>query len=88
MPETLLLNGPLDREAYGGIPEGQRGGVSILPGIPVFPLAFWGIAWMIDRAARPWGTIVIGVAHVVFAMWLIISIARDWRFLRSTDGPA
>ena len=75
-------------DARRGVPEEQRGGVSIFPGIPVFPLAFWGIAWIIDRAASPWGTVVTGAAHAVFAIWLLISIARDWRHLRSIDGPA
>ncbi len=65
-------------EARRGIPVGQRGGVSILPVIPLFPLSLWGAAWVIDRVAHPWGTIAVGVSHVVFALYLTVSLVRDW----------
>ena len=42
--------------ARRGIPKGQRGGVSLLPVIPVYPVLAWGIAFLIDRVANPWGT--------------------------------
>ena len=73
--------------ARRGIPEGKRGGTSIFPFIPVFPLAFWGIAWVIDRIASPWGTVGVGAAHVVFAGVLVVTIVRDLRDIRSIDGP-
>ena len=75
-------------DARDGTPEGQRGGVSILPGIPVFPIALWGIAWLIDRVLNPWGTWAIAGAHGVFAACLIASLVRDWRYLRSLDDAA
>lgn len=75
-------------QARHGVPEGQRSGVSILPVIPVFPMVLWGIAWLIDRAASPWGTWAVGVAHGVFAAYLTVSVVRDWRCLRSLDDAA
>ena len=80
--ETAVSN------ARRGIPEGMRGGASVLPGIPVFPLAFWGVAWIIDSIVSPWGSIIVGGAHVVFVVLLIVSIVRASRHLRSIDGPA
>ncbi len=77
-----------ESDARRGIPEGRRGGASIYPCIPVFPLAFWGAAWMIDSVVSPWGSIIVGRAHVVFAILLIVSILRDARHLRSIDRPA
>jgi hypothetical protein len=71
-----------------GTPEGQRGGVSILPDIPVFPVVLWGIAWLIDRAIDPWGTWAVAGAHGVFAACLVVSLVRDWRYLRSLAGAA
>ena len=71
-----------------GTPEGQRGGVSILPVIPAFPVVLWGIAWLIDRAIDPWGTWAVGVAHGVFAACLTVSLVRDWQCVRSLDRAA
>jgi len=80
--ETAVSN------ARRGIPEGRRGGASVFPGIPVFPLVFWGVAWIIDSVVSPWGSIIVGGAHVVFMILLIVSIVRDLRYLRSIDGTA
>ena len=75
-------------EAGRGLPEEQRGGVSILPGIPVFPLAFWSIALLIDLVVAPWGIWGIAFAHGVFLVLLLVSIVRDWLHLRSLDKNA
>ena len=75
-------------DARRGIPVGHRGGVSVLPVIPLFPLAFWACAWLIDRAAGPWGTVFVGASHLAFAVGLTVSILRDSRRLRSHDSPA
>lgn len=37
------------------VTEGQRHGVSLFPGIPLFPLVAWGIAVLVDRFVEPWG---------------------------------
>ncbi len=68
-----------------GIPKDRRGHVSILPVIPLNPLVMWGIAWLIDRATSPLGSLIVGAGHGVFAVFLMLSIARDWRYLRSID---
>lgn len=75
-------------DARRGIPDGQRAGTSLAPAIPVFPLALWGAAWLIDYAASPWGTRLVGGAHAVFAVCLVVSLVRDLRCLRSHDRPA
>ena len=46
-----------------GVPKAERRGVSIAPIIPLFPLAVWGVALLIDLAADPWGTRVVGSLH-------------------------
>jgi hypothetical protein len=75
-------------DARRGTPAGQRGGVSILPGIPVFPVVLWGIARMIDRPIDPCGTWTVVGAHGVFAACLVVSFVLDWRYHRSVDGAA
>jgi uncharacterized membrane protein YcjF (UPF0283 family) len=70
-------------EARRGVQENQRGGVSIVPGIPLFPLAFWGIALLADFIIDPWGTWVIGLAHAAFLVLLLSSIVRNWLRLRT-----
>jgi hypothetical protein len=74
--------------ARRGLPEGKRGGVSILPGIPIFPLFFWGAAWLIDLLVAPWGTYTLGVLHAVFFVALVVSIVLNWFRLRSFDTNA
>ncbi len=70
-------------DARRPLPNGQRRGTSPLPGILIFPLVLWGIAELIDLIVDPWGTIILGSLHAVFAMMLVVSIIRDvWR-LRS-----
>ncbi len=72
-------------DARKGIPKEQRGGVSILPVIPLNPLVLWGVAYLIDDVSNPWGTLIVGAGHGVFAVLLMISIVRDWMCLRSID---
>jgi hypothetical protein len=71
--------------ARRGVPEGQRGSTSIIPGITIFPLAFWGLALGINALAPPWGTYSIGGLHVIFLISLIPSIIRDHREIRRLD---
>ena len=76
------------RNAQRAASDGQRSGFSFAPIIPLFPMVCWGIAWAIDRAASPWGTWIVGVPHIGFAVLLIGAIARNWWRLRSLDGPS
>jgi len=67
-------------DAKRGIPVNQRRGVSWLPGIPIFPLMFWGVAWVVDQFVEPWGTWTIGGFHAVIGGLCVISIGRNvWR---------
>ena len=59
--------------AQKGVPDHKRGGVSILPIFPLFPLAFWGLALLIDRFTGSWGTLVVGGIHVVLGVvWTVL----------------
>jgi hypothetical protein len=62
------------------LPEEQRRGFSFLPGFPIMPLAFWGLASIIDMVVEPWGTQIIGALHGVVAVILVGLIVREcWR---------
>ena len=71
------------RDARRPLPDGRRRGMSPMPIFPVFPLAFWGVAKLIDLIMDPWGTTVIGSLHAGYAVILVCCIVRDWRQLRS-----
>ena len=68
-----------------GIPKEQRGHVSIVPVIPLFPLFFWGVACLLDLFVSHLGTVLVSGGHVVLSVCLIVSIIRDWKRLRSKD---
>ena len=73
-------------EARKGIPEGERRQVSLLPGIPVFPLLFWGIALLFDWISSPWGTLVIVGVHIILGIFWAVSIIRYTRALAQIDS--
>ena len=60
-----------------GVPEDQRRGVSILPGIPVCPLFFWGLSYAIDAFIPPWGTLSMLVVHIILFIVAAYVIIRD-----------
>ena len=69
------------------VPESQRGGVSIVPAIPLFPLGAFGVAMAVDAFFAPWGTRFVGGLHGTLAMLFVLSIARDAvRLRRSQDA--
>jgi hypothetical protein len=74
--------------ARRGIPRGQRGGMSIAPIIPLFPLLFWGGALLADTLVSPWGTVFVGWIHVSLAIVFISSITWGLWCLKSLNGPA
>jgi hypothetical protein len=75
-------------EARRGIPEGERRGVSILPGIPIFPLALWGVALLGDWLVAPWGTIAIAGLHLVLGIIWAVSLVRNTKALAKLDGAS
>lgn len=73
-------------EKRRGIPREQRGGVSIAPGIPIFPLLFWLAALELNRRGHGHlGTWVIGIFHAVLLLHWIFAIALCWFRLRKLD---
>jgi hypothetical protein len=74
-------------EARKGIPEAERRGVSILPGMPIFPLVFWGIALFIDLFVKPWGTNVVAAIHLALSLVWLISAIRHTRELSQIEDP-
>src|SRR5688500_5534326 len=68
------------------VPESQRGGISILPVIALFPLAAFGVAMAADAFFAPWGTRVVGGLHGLLALLYVLSIARDWARSRGSAG--
>jgi hypothetical protein len=75
-------------KAARGIPQGERGGVSWFPVIPIFPLFFWWFALAVDEYADPWGSLVVGSLHGLLAVVLVVSIVRSVRRLRKYDSGA
>ncbi|MCA9005941.1 MAG: hypothetical protein KDA70_11785 [Planctomycetaceae bacterium] len=73
-------------DAKQKVPEDQRGGVSILPTIPIVPLFFWGLAWAIDLVAAPWGTYCIGGFHSIILTVSISTILYDLWLLNGLDN--
>ena len=74
------------RKARQGIPEEERGGVSILPGFPLFPLVAWGMALVADRWVGPWGSYGMAGLHLVLGINWALSIYRNSAELRKLDG--
>lgn len=53
------------------------GSTSIFPGIPVFPVFFWGILCVLNAIKPNLGIYVIGTLHVVFLVALLVSIGKS-----------
>ena len=70
-------------DARDPLPNGQQRGMSVLPVIPLFPAALWGIALLIDRFVDPWGSSCMAVLHGCFALLLAGSISLDFVRLRA-----
>jgi hypothetical protein len=73
------------KDARRGIPEGQRRGYSMVPLIPLFPLAFWGLAMLVDLVIAPWGTAIVAWLHAALGVFFLVSIARSLLALRSIE---
>ena len=59
--------------------DGHERSVSLFPVIPVIPLLVWGLAYVVDWLAAPWGTLVIGSLHVILVVVVAWSIVRRRR---------
>lgn len=74
-------------ERERGVAVDDRRFVIAMPGVVLFPLVFVFLVYLIDGFVGPlgpWGTWIIGTAHVVFLIVLLGSIAIDlWRIRNS-----
>jgi len=68
--------------SFEALAHGRNGSVSILPGFPVFPLAAWGLAWAFYAVGWTLAVTLVGLAHVILLVWMLISILRSKRVLR------
>ena len=50
---------------------GKSGGVSIFPGLPVCPLAVWGLAALLNGIKKDIGYYIIGGLHIVLLILMI-----------------
>ena len=69
-------------DTKANVPEEERRGVSIFPGIPVGPLFFWGLSYVVDIFFDPWGTLTILFLHIVIFIVASYVIVRDILILR------
>lgn len=64
------------------VAKGDRGSTSIFPVLPVFPLAAWGIAYLIDFAKPQAGVVIVGGGHIIILASMLISITRSLLVIR------
>ena len=65
---------------------GEVGGVSILPGVPLFPLAAWGLAALLNLIHDRLGLILVGGFHVLLFLAFLGSLVHSSRVLRRSDA--
>lgn len=68
--------------AYQRAARGERGGVSIFPVIPCFPLAACGFVYWADLVGMKSVGIAIVAGHVLLLAALLVSITKSRRKLR------
>jgi hypothetical protein len=66
-----------------GVPDPDRHGVSLVPILPVFPLAAWSFAILVDRVVAPWGTRAVASTHALLGVVFVGAAARDLLRLRA-----
>jgi hypothetical protein len=76
----------LDKHARG-----DSGAISIAPVLPLFPLAAWGLAYLLHSMNLPIGVTLVGAAHLVLLVYMIVSMVRSKSKIRrqtkaSTDS--
>ena len=72
-------------DARNGLPEERRRGVSILPGIPLIPMLFMGLAALIDEWHSPYGALSIAGLHMAYGVFLAAFVARMWNQARASQ---
>ena len=75
-------------DAANRVPAAKRGGVSIFPAIPLFPLGFLGLAKVVDDRLAPWGSLVVATIHVPLFVAFLVSTAVSWRRLTAERRQA
>lgn len=72
------INGKALFNARNRVPLDKRGGVSLLPVIPMLPMGFWAFAICADVFVEPWASVVIAAFHAVLGLIFVSAIVRDW----------
>ncbi len=62
--------------------KGDFGGTSILPGIPIFPLLFWGLAALLNWFHADLGLEIVGGFHVLLLLFFIVTATRSLYVIR------
>jgi hypothetical protein len=63
--------------ALASAARGYSGGTSIFPGIPVVPLAAWGLSAFLNWLHSDLGLFVVGGFHVLLLLALFVSAIRS-----------
>ena len=66
------------RDLRDPLPHGHQRHMSWAPAIPLYPLAFWGLAKVIDTWAYPWGTRAIASIHLLLGIVFAGGVALEW----------
>ncbi|MFA5505520.1 MAG: hypothetical protein WC423_08855 [Vulcanimicrobiota bacterium] len=84
-PEDLYVSVITIEELEIGVantPSLRPGGVSVLPVIPFFPLAAWGLAALLDSVLNPvregLGVMIIGGLHTLLLVAFLISLVTSY----------
>ncbi len=79
------VNGKALFNARKRVPLEKRGGVSLLPLIPMFPMGFWVFAICADVFVEPWASVAIAVFHAVLGLAFAVGIVRDRLHMRALN---
>ena len=62
--------------------KGDFGGTSVLPGIPIFPLFFWGLAGLLNWFQDGLGLKIVGGLHILLLLFYFVSAVKSLYLIR------
>jgi hypothetical protein len=68
--------------AFQSKARGGSGHVSIVPVLPFFPLAAWGLAYWLQTRGLTTGISIVGALHLALLAAMLVSLQRSRRTLR------